>query len=93
MPNSNGECHAYYSTNIPNLKILNFIDFKSTNNEFDSYGRRIIGHLPEYLYSRSSGGASFPSGSNLFIEGHSQLKLDSLTTGVDTPLYETIIYL
>ena len=93
LPNSNGECHAYYSTNIPNLKILNFIDFKSTNNEFDSYGRRIIGHLPEYLYSRSSGGASFPSGSNLFIEGHSQLKLDSLTTGVDTPLYETIVYL
>lgn len=93
LPNSNGACHAYYSTNNPNLKILNFIDFKSTNNEFDSYGRRIIGYLPEHLYSRSFGGASFPSGSNLFIEGHSQLKLDSLTSGVDTPLFDTIVYL
>ena len=93
LPNSNGACHAYYSTNIPNLKILNFIGFKSTNNEFDSYGRRIIGYLPEHLYSRSFAGASFPSGSNLFIEGQNQLKLDSLTTGVDTPLYETIVYL
>ena len=72
---------------------MNFVDFKSTNNEFDSYGRRIIGHLPEHLYSRSFGGSSFPSGSDLFIEGHSQLKLDSLTSGVDTPLYETIVYL
>ena len=78
---------------MPNLKILTFIDFKSANNEFDSYGRRIIGHLPENLYSRSYSGSSFPSGSNLFIEGHSQLKLDSLTSGVDTPLYETIVYL
>ena len=92
LPNSSGFCHAYYSTKNPSLKILTFIDFKSANKEFDSYGRRIIGHLPEYLYSNSFGGSNFPSGSDLFIESHNQLKLSSVTSGVDTPLYETIVY-